>query len=368
VKAGVITAPYTVEIRDIDQPSVGNPSEETTTGMIDDEGVRTESAEAENGYALVAVKACGICTWEQRVYRGVKATYPFHGGHEIVGVVERLTGNSSTGYRVGDMVAVARLPRCGRCDLCARGLDNLCEAGKTPRRRELGMVMGPGGFAEYVSSPVRYLAKLSSSCSSLRDAVFTEPVSCVIHSMRKVKLRSGDCIGIFGAGTMGLLHVLVGKASGLQVIVADFDSACRRQAARLGADLVVDPNAANTVSQMLEFTENRGMDGVFITRGRENELSIAAGCVRSGAAIVVFASYIPSLSVLVDISLIHTKEIAIVGTTGQTLTDFAEAANLISRGITNLEELTTEEYSLDRIRDALDKSVRFHVNRVIVKP
>ena len=35
---------------------------------------------------LVKTDACAICTWEQRVYTGVKKVdYPFIGGHELVG-------------------------------------------------------------------------------------------------------------------------------------------------------------------------------------------------------------------------------------------------------------------------------------------
>ncbi len=35
---------------------------------------------------LVKIDACALCTWEQRVYTGIKnVNYPFIGGHEIAG-------------------------------------------------------------------------------------------------------------------------------------------------------------------------------------------------------------------------------------------------------------------------------------------
>ena len=40
------------------------------------------------GQALVQVKACAVCTWEQRVYAGTdKSSYPLLGGHEVSGVL-----------------------------------------------------------------------------------------------------------------------------------------------------------------------------------------------------------------------------------------------------------------------------------------
>ena len=43
--------------------------------------------QSEGRQVLVQVKACAICTWEQRFYRGSKPEdYPFRGGHEASGV------------------------------------------------------------------------------------------------------------------------------------------------------------------------------------------------------------------------------------------------------------------------------------------
>src|SRR5262245_40726643 len=93
------------------------------------------------GEALVEVRVCGICTWEQRVYRGTRKDYPLLGGHEISGVVQE--ANECASLRMGDKVAVSRVPRCGACIYCKVGQDNLCSyftAVRTP-----GELWGPAG-------------------------------------------------------------------------------------------------------------------------------------------------------------------------------------------------------------------------------
>ena len=91
----------------------------------------------------VRVRACALCTWEQRVFSGIDThAFPFVGGHEFAGHVEEIGPEVQIpGLQVGDLVAVAALKRCGQCPSCRRGLDNLCDnnsSGRQPGRS------GPG--------------------------------------------------------------------------------------------------------------------------------------------------------------------------------------------------------------------------------
>lgn len=64
--------------------------------------------EVSDDKVLVKVEACAICTWEQRVYTGVKKVeFPFIGGHEMVGKILKIGKNVDTReWSVGDFVAV----------------------------------------------------------------------------------------------------------------------------------------------------------------------------------------------------------------------------------------------------------------------
>jgi NADPH:quinone reductase-like Zn-dependent oxidoreductase len=66
----IFTGPKQLEVREVELPEVG-PHQ-----------------------VLVKVRACALCTWEQRFYKGSSPQdYPFRGGHEVSGeVVAGVTG------------------------------------------------------------------------------------------------------------------------------------------------------------------------------------------------------------------------------------------------------------------------------------
>jgi len=103
------------------------------------------------GEVLVEIKAVGLCTLEQRVFRGARSEYPFLGGHEVGGVVVQ---SSSSHLLAEPVVAVSTFPRCGSCELCQSGMDNLCGY-RTRRAPESLEPWGPGGLADYISAPSR---------------------------------------------------------------------------------------------------------------------------------------------------------------------------------------------------------------------
>ena len=79
--------------------------------------------EASDDKVLVKVDACAICTWEQRVYTGVKKVeYPFIGGHEMVGKIIGMGKNvDRRQWSEGDFVAVGVTLPCKNCYQCKSG-------------------------------------------------------------------------------------------------------------------------------------------------------------------------------------------------------------------------------------------------------
>ena len=59
---------------------------------------------------LVKVAAVGLCTFEQGFYFGHKKKYPFAGGHEIAGIVQKVGKNVSQKLQAGDFAANSAIP------------------------------------------------------------------------------------------------------------------------------------------------------------------------------------------------------------------------------------------------------------------
>lgn len=80
--------------------------------------------EVRDDWALIRVKACGICGSDLHTARsGAKKWQPF--GHEIAGVVARICRHVST-VKEGDQVALARTSSCSHCDLYRNERADLC--------------------------------------------------------------------------------------------------------------------------------------------------------------------------------------------------------------------------------------------------
>lgn len=198
MRAMVYTAPSTVELLDVDAPSAGH------------------------GEVVVDVAVAGICGSELHgIQQPGFRVPPLVMGHEFAGV-------ASDGRRV----VVNPLVACRSCDLCSRGSTELC------RNREIVGIHRAGAFAESVVVPESSVHELPSSVA-WTAAALVEPLANAIHSWRLASPGTSDRIAVVGAGSVGLVSLIVARHFGARdVFVADVASERTRVAQRLGADRV----------------------------------------------------------------------------------------------------------------------------------
>ena len=205
MQALVFTAPGQVQLRDEPYPVAGD------------------------GETLVTVEASGICGSELHGFRSVGMRQPpLIMGHEFAGTADG-----------GTRVVVNPLVTCGTCAACVRGSAQICE------RRQLMGVHRPGGFAEAVAVPRGALHVLPDSVS-WTEAALIEPLANAVHAWG-LGVRAGGAgggggcgtVAIVGAGSIGLVCLLVARHHGSgEVVVADPSPDRRAVAARLGATTV----------------------------------------------------------------------------------------------------------------------------------
>lgn len=196
MKAMVFTAPGMMEMLDVDEPSAGP------------------------GETIVTVQASGICGSELHGISspGFRAP-PLIMGHEFC-------GTTSDGRRV----VVHPVVPCRSCDLCLRGLHNLC------RNRTIIGITRPGGFGERVAIPDEALYEIPDELAWDQAAVI-EPLANAVHAWRLGSDPYPERVGVIGAGTIGLVCLLVARARGARyVAVADVSEERLAVAKRLGAD------------------------------------------------------------------------------------------------------------------------------------
>jgi L-iditol 2-dehydrogenase len=317
-------------------------------------------------YVRVRVRACALCTWEQRVFSGLDSyAFPFVGGHEFAGFVEEIGPEVSIpGLRVGDLVAVAALKRCGQCASCRRGFDNLCDNNRSARKPD--MPWGPGGLGEYVVVPGYQIYKLGPDVT-FYEAALVEPVACVTRSIKKARITPGDQIVIVGAGIMGLLHLLFAKQQGARVIVSEIEAGRSQKALELGADEVINPAQGNYVERVLELTGGRGADRTFMAIGVARAIEDALKAAAKGGMVQVYASVYPKPGMItIDADLFHHREVVLTGSVSQDHDDFLRSSELISSRLIDLRPLISRVYPLAQLSEALDAAMSKETYRVLV--
>lgn len=311
---------------------------------------------------LLKIKSAGLCTWEQRIYTGLtKADYPLLGGHENAGEIAAI-GELVTNVKVGDRVTMGS-SSCGNCRACLRGEDKGCSEHFLNFSLKGGFY-GPGGFAEYKIHRSDGVFPVGNA--SWDEAALAEPLSCAIHAARLLGARLGDTAVVFGAGTMGLLNLMVLKMSGLRVGVVDTNEARLAKAVELGADIVL--TAGPNIRERVREAFLGGVDYSIAAFGSEEVNQDALDVLNTRGKICLFASAHPVTPFAIDPNLMHNRETSVVGVVSADRQDHAVATDLIAMGQIDLSSLVDVSFPLIEAAAAFDRATSSPSYRVMLNP
>ncbi len=186
------------------------------------------------GEVRITVQACAVCRTDLQIAEGDLAAQrlPVIPGHQVVGRISEL-GPGVDGSRLGVTVGVGWLAStCGTCDMCRRGLENLCrKATFTGWHRD-------GGYASSMVARDDFCFPISAEL----DPVDAAPLLCGgIIGYRAFKLTGlgrGGRLGLYGFGASALLVAQVARHLGCEVYVVTRGEEARARARDLGATWV----------------------------------------------------------------------------------------------------------------------------------
>jgi 2-desacetyl-2-hydroxyethyl bacteriochlorophyllide A dehydrogenase len=315
---------------------------------------------------LVRVKACALCTWEQRSYTGEEQFYPVATGHEVSGELVKLGSKVFADVQPGDRVVASMLLRCGYCDSCRRGMDNICDNAYAPfRDRD---VVGPAGLAEYVLLEDYQLFRAGEDVP-FEELCLAEPLACVIRSIHKAAVGPADNVVVVGAGIMGILHVILAKRAGARVLVSEPNGVRSAFALGMGADAIIDPTDESFVDKVKAWTAGRGADAILCAVSVGAVLEQAVEAVAKGGRVHVFASIHPrGTRISIDPNPFHSREIVLTGTMSQDKDDMRQAVEMISRGSIDLKPFISHMVPLKQLEEGLKAALRPDTYRVVVRP
>lgn len=323
--------------------------------------------EVSDDKVLVKIDASAICTWEQRVYTGVKkVNFPFIGGHEMVGKIVEMGKNVDTRqWKVGDQVVVGVTLPCGNCYQCKSGNEQNCENFDHSKQQEGLPEKGMGGLSSHLLVSPQNLFHLDNVAPE--EGTVTEPLSCVLHSVETGKIEFGDTVVVIGCGIMGLLHVILSTKRGACVIVSDTNEERTKLALELGASYAVNPMKEDLTAKVKEITGGIMAQVVFDTTPISKVAEDAVKCVANNGRLVLYSSFYPDTPISISPDWLHKSGAELLGTANSNTVDFTKASRLISQGIVDLKPFVSEVYELEDYRKAFESAIKGDKFRVVIK-
>ncbi|MBQ8305800.1 MAG: alcohol dehydrogenase catalytic domain-containing protein [Blautia sp.] len=267
--------------------------------------VQTDIPEPTPGFARIRVKAAAVCATDLEVIDGrIPARYPLIPGHEWSGIVDAV-GSPADEARIGKAVIGSNDVVCLTCDACRSGNWRYCE-----HFEEIGFKRD-GAYGEYFLVPVYGLVEKPENLS-FEEAALNEPLGVALGSMQKGGAAFGDTLTIFGAGSIGLCILAVGKAMGMRRITVVASSDKRLSIAKeLGADRVIATDSEDP-EEVLRTYHPGGSDLVVDATGIESCIQASFRIARKGGT-VVLAGYGRGRQMSLRIDDVHINNLRVVG-------------------------------------------------------
>lgn len=292
-----------------------------------------------DGWVVIAPVGTGVCGTDLHLISGdyPHGRFPVIPGHEFAGHIAQI-GAGVRGLSDGDYVGVNPNVSCGTCTWCRRGATNMCVD-----IRPVGVAID-GSVAEFVTVPQEIVFPLDPSIEH-RAAPLIEPFACVLHALERVPDWRDQEMVVFGAGSIGLMAVILGraeKAAGIRIV--ELNPARRAAALELGALEAV------TTADLLSVPE---FDLAIDATGHPAAIGAAIGALGTRGRLVQMGVSSPMASVAFNPYDVFAKELSIIGS-NSLAEKYGEAAERMVDLQGELSQLVTATYPLEDYRLALE--------------
>jgi threonine 3-dehydrogenase len=314
---------------------------------------------------LVRVKTASICGTDLHIYGWDRWSQgrikpPVTLGHEFCGVVERV-GEDVTAVKAGDFVSAEMHVNCGHCHQCRLGEAHICQ-----NLRIIGIDQD-GAFAEFVKIPASNIWKLDPAIPEHYGAIL-DPLGNAVHTVLAGPI-AGQTVLVTGCGPIGLMSIAVAKACGSSTVFATETNENRRaMAAKMGADVVLNPAVEDAVGRILAETGGTGVDALLEMSGNPTAIQQGFKALRAGGRASLLG--IPTENVPLDlVNDVIFKGATVQGIYGRRMYGtWVQMTALLKAGRLNLEPLFGEREPLEKFENAFAKLQGGLAGKILLYP
>lgn len=205
-------------------------------------------------------------------------------GHESTGEVVEV-GSMVKDFKPGDRVIVPAITPNWSTVNSQKGFGQHC----------YGMGSGmsfvsakDGTFAEYyhVNDADGNLALLPDNVSLEQAVMISDMMTTGFYGAELAEIKPGDTVAVFGIGPVGLMGVAGANFMGASRILAvGSRPAAVKVAKEYGASEIIDYHNGSTVEQIMDLTDNEGVDKVIVAGGNQNTLGEGLTVLKFGGVL-----------------------------------------------------------------------------------
>jgi threonine dehydrogenase-like Zn-dependent dehydrogenase len=324
------------------------------------------------GEAVIKITATTICGTDVHIVRGEYPVAPgLIIGHEPVGVIDALGPGLERDYRIGQRVIAGAITPCGQCFYCLNGVHSQCGGALGGWR--FGNTIN-GAWAEYLLVPDARanLAPIPQGLTDEQVLLCPDIFSTGLSGAESGRVRVGDAVAVFAQGPIGLCATLGSKLKGAALIIAvDPVDARLDVARRFGANVTLNPERVDVVSEIKKLTDGRGVDVAIEALGRQETFESALRSIRPGGTLSSLGVYSGKLVAPYDALYAGLADQTIVTTLCPGGKErMRRLMAMIAHGRVDLTPLVTHRFALDDIHEAFDlfSGQRDGVLKVVIRP
>ena len=281
------------------------------------------------GEVLVRVRFCALNHLDLWIREGIpsyKIKLPHIPGSDVSGEVAEL-GPGVSSIKVGDRVAVHPGRSCGTCYFCIAGKDSYCADYGI-----IGAQGGPGGCAEYLCVPEKYLLPLSSSVGFKEGAAYPLTFLTAWHMLMGLgNLHPNQTVLVMGAGSgVGAAAIQIAKLNKAFVIAASRSEEKLEKAKSLKADAVIHSPPQDIARQVIKITGGKMADIVFEHIGPAVFEAAIKSLAFGGKLITCGSTSGPNVQL--DMRYLFSRQLQILGAKMGNLSEMREVAKLVNQG------------------------------------
>jgi L-iditol 2-dehydrogenase len=308
---------------------------------------------------LIKVHSCGVCSSD--IYRGFDNGayfYPLTMGHEFSGTIENI-GKNVKDFKISDNVSVFPLLPCFECNSCKIKDYVTCKKYKYYGSRN------DGAFCEYIVVKSWNLIKIDHDID-LYDASFLEPLSVVVHGLKRLNLFNRNDLAkknicIIGCGFLGLmLNEILSNQFGLnQITLIDRNSFKLDFASnhKLMSKVILDSD--EDWIKYLDINHN-SFDIIFEMSGYNKNFERSINLSKPKGEILWLGNINNDLLIpKKTVSSILRNELKIIGTWNSNFKnkddDWIDSLNLIRKKIVTPKKYVTNFIKLDELPESIKK-------------